>query len=154
MHHSSCHDRCACSMACRARAYGARAGSVSTPRPAWQRPARPHRSRTGTPVRMQPALTPPGALILGVETPNPPGRNFYAKDLCSGAAWGQLQFSTTQCLLAGDGLGRRTVEVRTEGTLRRGIGSHGLSAAGVPAVRSSSCSVIGFSRPQRIRAQP
>ena len=52
MHHSSCHDRCACSMACRARAYGPRARSVSAPSPAWQRPARRHRSRLGTLAHM------------------------------------------------------------------------------------------------------
>ena len=52
MHHSACHDRCTCSMACRARAYGPRARSVSAPSPAWQRPARWHRSRLGRPLCM------------------------------------------------------------------------------------------------------
>ena len=52
MHHSSCHDRCACSMACRTRAHGACAESVSAPSPAWQRPARRLRSRLGTLVHM------------------------------------------------------------------------------------------------------
>ena len=56
MHHFSCHARCACSMACRAHAYRARARPRSALSPAWQKPARRHRCRTGTPLRMQPML--------------------------------------------------------------------------------------------------
>ena len=57
MQHSSCHARCTCSLPCRVQAYRARARSTSVPlRPSWQRPARPHRGRTGTPLRMRPVL--------------------------------------------------------------------------------------------------
>ena len=38
-HHYLYHERCACSMPCRARAYGAFVGPILAPAPAWQQPA-------------------------------------------------------------------------------------------------------------------
>ena len=54
--HYSCHERCACSMACCARAHGARARPRYVSSPAAKKPGRRHRRRIGTCSCMQSCL--------------------------------------------------------------------------------------------------
>ena len=54
--HSSYHERCSCSMACCARAHGARARPRYVSSPAAKKPGRRHRCRIGTCFYMQSSL--------------------------------------------------------------------------------------------------